>query len=39
MQESWPFEYLQDVAAGVQPYVRSMLEAVLGFVEGSKIKT
>jgi N-formylglutamate deformylase len=39
MQESWPFEYLPDVAAGVQPHVRRMLEAVLAFVEGSKIKT
>ena len=39
MQESWPFEYLPDVAAGVQPHVRRMLEAVLAFVEGSEIKT
>jgi N-formylglutamate deformylase len=39
MQETWPFEYLPDVAAGVQPHVRCMLEAVLAFVEGSKIKT
>ncbi len=33
MQESWPFDYLPDVAAGVQPHVRRMLEAVLAFVE------
>jgi N-formylglutamate deformylase len=33
MQESWPFDYLPDVAAGVQPHVRKMLEAVLAFVE------
>lgn len=33
MQESWPFEYLPDVAAGVQPTLRRMLEAVLAFVE------
>ena len=39
MQESWPFEYLPEVAVGVQPHVRRMLETVLAFVEGSKIKT
>jgi N-formylglutamate deformylase len=33
MQESWPFDYLPEVAAGVQPHVRKMLEAVLAFVE------
>lgn len=33
MQESWPFDYLPKVAAGVQPHVRRMLEAVLAFVE------
>ena len=38
MQESWPFEYLPNVAAGVQPHVRRMLEAVLEFVEGAAIK-
>ena len=38
MQESWPFDYLPEVAAGVQPHVRRMLEAVLAFVEESKIK-
>ena len=32
MQESWPFDYLPEVAAGVQPHVRRMLEAVLAFV-------
>ena len=38
MQESWPFDYLPEVAAGVQPLVRRMLEAVLSFVEESQIK-
>ena len=38
MQESWPFDYLPEVAAGVQPHVRHMLEAVLAFVEESQIK-
>ena len=38
MQESWPFDYLPEVAAGVQPHVRRMLEAVLSFVEESQIK-
>lgn len=33
MQESLPFEYLPGVAAGIQPHVRRMLEAVLAFVE------
>ena len=33
MQESWPFDYLPEVAAGVQPHVRKMLEAMLAFVE------
>ena len=33
MQESWPFDYLPEVAAGVQPHVQRMLEAVLAFVE------
>ncbi len=35
MQERWPFDYLPEVAAGVQPHVRRMLEAVLAFVERS----
>ncbi|MDN4589550.1 N-formylglutamate deformylase [Xenophilus aerolatus] len=34
MQEALPFDYLPAVAAGVQPQVRRMLEAVLAFVEG-----
>jgi N-formylglutamate deformylase len=34
MQEQLPFDYLPAVAAGVQPHVRRMLEAVLAFVEG-----
>ena len=38
MQESWPFDYLPEVAAGVQPHVRRMLEAVLAFVEERQIK-
>lgn len=33
MQEALPFDYLPDVAAGVKPHVRRMLEAVLAFVE------
>ena len=33
MMERQPFEYLPDVAAGIQPTVRRMLDAVLAFVE------
>ena len=33
MMERPPFDYLPDVAAGIQPTVRRMLEAVLAFVE------
>ena len=33
MREQLPFDYLPEVAAGVQPHVRRMLEAVLDFVE------
>ena len=33
MQEALPFDYLPDVAVGIQPQVRQMLEAVLAFVE------
>ena len=33
MQEALPFDYLPEVAAGVQPHVRRMIEAVLAFVE------
>jgi len=33
MQEQLPFDYLPEVAAGVQPHVRRMLEAVLDFAE------
>jgi N-formylglutamate deformylase len=33
MQEKLPFDYLPEVAAGVQPHVRRMIEAVLEFVE------
>jgi N-formylglutamate deformylase len=38
MQEHWPFDYLPEVAAGVQPHVRRMLEAVLAFVEAAAVK-
>ena len=38
MQETWPFDYLPEAAAGVQPHVRRMLEVVLAFVEESQIK-
>ena len=38
MQERWPFDYLSEVAAGVQPHVRRMLEAVLAFVEAAAVK-
>jgi N-formylglutamate deformylase len=38
MQESWPFDYLPEVAAGVQPHVCKMLEAVLAFVESAASK-
>ena len=31
MQEALPFDYLPDVAAGVQPHLRKMLEAALAF--------
>ena len=33
MMERQPFDYLPDVAAGIQPTVRRMLDAVLAFVE------
>ena len=36
MQEALPFDYLPEVAAGVQPHVRQMLEAVLAFVEARR---
>jgi N-formylglutamate deformylase len=35
MQEAWPFDYLPERAASVQPTVRRMLEEVLAFVEGA----
>ncbi|MGP1684333.1 MAG: N-formylglutamate amidohydrolase, partial [Giesbergeria sp.] len=34
MQEALPFDYLPERAEQVQPHVRRMLEAVLGFVGG-----
>ncbi|WP_422088861.1 N-formylglutamate deformylase [Variovorax sp.] len=36
MQEKLPFDYLPEVAAGVQPHVRRMIEAVLAFVENHR---
>jgi len=33
MQETQPFDYLPNVAAGVQPHVRRMIEAVLAFCD------
>jgi N-formylglutamate deformylase len=36
MQESLPFDYLPDVAAGVQPHLRRMLEATLKFAQTSQ---
>ena len=38
MQEAPPFDYLPDVAAGVQPHVRRMIEAVLAFVEARAVR-
>ena len=38
MQEALPFDYLPDVAAGVQPHVRRMIEAVLAFVEARAVR-
>ena len=33
MQEAMPFDYLPERAAGVQPHLRRMIEAVLGFAQ------
>lgn len=33
MQEALPFDYLPELAAGVQPHLQRMLEAVLAFAE------
>ena len=33
MQEALPFDYLPDVAAGVQPHLRRLLQAALAFAE------
>lgn len=33
MQEAMPFDYLPDVAAGVEPHLRRMIEAALAFAE------
>ena len=35
MQEHMPFDYLPDVAAKVQPYVRRMVERLLAYVQQS----
>lgn len=35
MQEALPFDYLPDVAAGVQPHLRRMLEATLAFARAN----
>lgn len=37
MQETLPFSYLPAAAAGIQPHVRRMLEAVLEFVEDRRV--
>ncbi|WP_137919216.1 N-formylglutamate deformylase [Hydrogenophaga sp. 2FB] len=36
MREALPFDYLPDLAAGVQPHVRRMIEAVLRFVDARR---
>ncbi len=36
MQEALPFDYLPDVAAGVQPHVRRMIEAMLAFADSRR---
>lgn len=35
MEEAWPFTYRPDQAKAVQPHLRHMLEAVLGFVSST----
>ena len=37
MQEALPFDYLPEVAAGVQPYLRRMLEAALAFAAAQSV--
>lgn len=34
MEEVWPFAYRRDRAQAVQPHLRLMIEAVLGFAKG-----
>lgn len=34
MQETLPFDYLPEVAAGIQPHLRRMVEAALAFAQG-----
>lgn len=36
MQEALPFDYLPDVAAGVQPHLQRMLQAALDFAEAPR---
>jgi N-formylglutamate deformylase len=36
MQEAMRFDYLPETAAQVQPVLRAMLEAALGFAQGAK---
>ena len=33
MQEALPFDYLPEVAAGVQPHLKRLLEAALAFAQ------
>ena len=37
MQEAMPFDYLPERAVGVQPHLRRMIEAVLGFARGREV--
>ena len=37
MQEALPFDYLPDVAAGVQPHLRRMLQATLAFAAAQSV--
>jgi N-formylglutamate deformylase len=36
MREKLPFDYMPELAAGIQPHLKTMLEAVLRFVESGK---
>jgi N-formylglutamate deformylase len=35
MQEHLPFDYLPEIASGVQPHVRRMLQAMLAFAQAN----